>query len=72
MTGESWWQYAGLTVHDFRRSAIRNMTQAGVSQTEAMSISGHKTVSVFQRYDIVDLKRKQAAIAKVEKWAAHS
>ena len=28
--------------------------RSGVSQTVAMRISGHRTLSVFQRYDITD------------------
>lgn len=44
--------YHGFIFHDLRRSAVRNLIQAGVDPTTAKAISGHKTDEVFQRYDI--------------------
>ena len=58
--------YRGLIFHDLRRSAVRGLIRAGVSQKVAMSISGHKTISVFQRYQIVSPADKQEATRMLE------
>jgi len=49
-------------VHDFRRTAVRNLELAGVSRSAAMKLTGHKTEAVYRRYAIVDSAMLQEAV----------
>jgi integrase len=55
-----------LIFHDLRRSAVRNLVAAGVDQSVAMRVTGHQTVSVFQRYRIVSDDDVRAALERMQ------
>ncbi len=59
------WKYCGLIFHDLRRTGARNLRRAGVPESVAMTITGHKTRDVFERYNIKDRRDGIEAMEKL-------
>ncbi|MBM2805577.1 MAG: phage integrase protein breaking and rejoining enzyme, partial [Deltaproteobacteria bacterium] len=55
----------GIVPHDMRRSGVRNFTKAGLSESEGMSISGHRTNAIYKRYNIIDEDLQRQSLERV-------
>ena len=58
----------GVIPYDLRRSGLRNLVRAGVSEAVAMTISGHRTRETFIRYNITSAEDTRAALEAVSAW----
>jgi len=58
---------ADFHFHDLRHCAVTNFRKAGVPRHTIMSISGHKTESVFNRYDRVDRDDRREALKNLRR-----
>jgi len=60
-----------LYFHDFRRTFCTNAIDAGLDEKTAMLLSGHRTPSIFKRYQIVSEERLQTAMDKIDNYLNH-
>ncbi len=59
-----------LLFHDLRPTGVRKLRRAGVPEAVIMKFTGHRTRSVFERYNITDHTDTQEAGRKAEEFLA--
>jgi integrase len=62
----------GKLLYDLRRTFCRDGIRAGVPQSVVMSISGHRTVSTFLRYNITNDAYQRAALEARENYSTRT
>lgn len=59
-------EWEGVSTHSFRRTALTQMSDAGVPLRHIQAISGHRSLSALERYLGVTEKQKQSAIQALD------
>ena len=57
-------------VHDFRRTVARDGVEAGTDIFSVMALTGHRSLTTFRRYNIIDTCRVAAALKRTEAYRA--
>jgi integrase len=60
--------HGGFVFHNTRHTAVTNLVNAGVPAHEAMTVSGHRTRSVFDRYSLSLKQQTKAALRRVTEY----
>jgi len=58
---------SGVWFHDLRRSFVTNARRRGVPESVVMRLSGHRTRSVFDRYNVVSEDDLREAVRVIER-----
>lgn len=51
--------YRDAQLHNFRGTAASNMNAKGIQDGKAITVTGHKTNSMYKRYGIEELDRSE-------------
>jgi integrase len=57
---------SGTLIHDLRRSAIKIFTENGISEQMGMMLAGHRTPSIYRRYNIITQDDLKKAVKNLE------
>ncbi len=55
---------AGFTLYDTKKTAAGLLVDSGLSESEAMAFSGHRTASMFQRYVVRNADRHRESVRR--------
>ena len=62
-------KHGGFVFHNTRHTAVTNLVNAGVPAHEAMTVSGHRTRSIFDRYSLSLKEQTRKALRRVSTYA---